>query len=202
MLDTILSAAFDSAARMADMPPSAQAEFTVRRPGRRAAGFAGLFRRRKPEEPQTIPGTKPHIERLFRWMEGKQLTIEPTVVAFTLGLFTARFGTGDATLAKLCAEFAPSIDGVKYTGVLHGEPLDIGNGRTLTLPASAPLPRMTLIGPKVIEARWDPPAKAKQGRFTADLRSVTIFPDRAEIDVAWQLLGMDLAKNPVVWWGE
>lgn len=202
MLDTILTSAFESAAQMAGMPAAAQSEFAGRRPGRGPSGFAGLFRRRNAEaEPQVIAGAKPHVERLFRWLGAGQLRVEQTFVAFTLGAFAARLGIDPPTIASLCLEVG--LDGTRYAAAIGGQKLEIGQGRTLQLPGDAPLPHLRLVSPKVIEARWAArPAKVTQGRFTADLRGLTMYPDHAEIDVAWALLGFDLAKNPVVWWGD
>lgn len=162
-------------------------------------------------EPKIIPGSRAKVAQLIKLVRDGNLEVSSTVVKFTMGGVSGMFDVsrGDDTIEMLAREFAPAVNVSKYAAALRGEPTDLGEGKILRLPKTAPLPVFKWLGDR-LECRWSPVAKVTdetkripfRGHPTADLRAVIIYDDRAVIDVEWSALGIDFAKNPVVYWGD
>ena len=206
MLDPfqLIAAAIDSAGTANRLSPAEQDEYRGRRPGKRDGGFSLFRRRRDPEPPPQIPGAKAHVARLFQWLADDWLKVEPTRLVFGFEDSGLHYTPGRHFCGTLAANLFPAASTVagRVDAAMVGEPVDIGEGRSLVLPRSGPLPTLRLQGDSIL-MRWATPAKVTQGRFTADLRGLTVWKDRGEVDVEWKALGLlDLAKNPVLWWGD
>ena len=184
-----------------------QQEWGAVEPGRRTrrtASVIQLFRgRRQSDPPAAVPGAKAKVVQLFAAVPF--LTVLGSVVELQAGGVRVEIKNGPETFGPLAAVLQPALsDRVKLLdSALRGEPVAIGPDRTLRLAAGRPFPVMIPQTDGYLTFRFPPGTVVTEGRYTAALRSVNVWPDRAEIDVEWKLLGLvDLAANPVVWWGD
>jgi len=163
----------------------------------------GWLRRREPAN-QIIPGAKPLVERLFQLVGDGWLKMEPRRLWLGVPGVAVTYSPGDRPLSALASVFAPDrlVDATRYDLLLAGHEFQLQENRTLILPAAAPLPTLALPTDGLIRLEWSPAATVLQGRFTARLTGISIFRDHAVVNAEWRLLGFDLAKDPVVWWGE
>lgn len=209
MLAQILNAALDTAESLDGTDDAVQAEWSEHPPGRRPHrqhGAVSFFRRkRKPDavEPAAVPGAKPIVAKLFELLPS--LTIVGGRIDLTLGGVHVELKPGPVTVLPLVKLLFPGAVATAETidKALRGESIPIGPGRSLHLVAGNTLPTLIPQTTGSVTFRFARGTEVQQGKFIAALKSIDIFPDRGVVDVEWKLLGLvDLARNPVIWWGD
>lgn len=189
MLDRILNAAIEFQSRAA---PPAMTE------------TQSLLRRTEPER-VTIPGAKPAIAALFQLSD--HLTILGSGIEYRESGITLSIKPGAATFGPTLSRLGacwPALAslGQQIDAALNGEPIQLGPGRTLRLRKDRPFPVLLPETDGGLRLRFSEGTIVTQGRFTARLNCVMLYPDHGIVDVEWRLLGFDLAADPVVWWGD
>jgi hypothetical protein len=199
VLVKLVHAAIDEAEHCSRLPHAVQYERANRvQRGRQVGRWPGPA-----SGPEPIPGARKFVELAFTLLQTKVLTLTTAAARLQVPGFDVTYTPGLRSLEYLGGLFSPEwlAVGQQVEAALAGKPIDIGKGRFLRLVASNPFPRVVYDG-GALHVAFVSGTEVAAGGKTARLKGATVYHDRAVVEIEWRFLGIDLARDPVVWFGE